>query len=247
MQSLFGTICVINMALLGLLLFLQTISALDISRFLGIVTLLPRLQNLTLSIPGWRKTNIMSSFSFMQWHFYLLSLNLGITWPPLFSLPRPCSSSWLGILWAQLSSLSSSEDQPVFILLVTQVFLEVIILPFGRRIPRISSSSALRDSSSSSHKRIPPSSKRKSMVEESIVVKHTKQMALPNLLMMTSTKPLVPLFLQVWLLLFFLLILFFPSLSQKLEHPSSLTGSLSNTLLKLVQFMVHWCMHKIEH
>jgi len=85
----------------------------------------------------------------------------------------------------------------VFILLVTQVFLEVIILPFGRRIPRISSSSALRDSSSSSHKRIPPSSKRKSMVEESIVVKHTKQMALPNLLMMTSTKPLVPLFLQV--------------------------------------------------
>jgi len=63
----------------------------------------------------------------------------------------------------------------VLILLVTQVFLEVIVLPLERRIPRISSS----------HKGIPPSSKRKSMVEESVVVKHTKQMALPNLLMMT--------------------------------------------------------------
>jgi len=75
------------------------------------------------------------------------------------------------------------------------MFLEVIVLPLGRRIPRISSSSALRGSSSSSHKEIPPSSKRKSMVEESMVVKHTKQMALPNLLMMTSTKPPVPLLL----------------------------------------------------
>jgi len=52
MQSLSRTICVINMALLGLLLFLQTISTLDISRFLGIVTLLLRLQNLILSILG---------------------------------------------------------------------------------------------------------------------------------------------------------------------------------------------------
>ena len=107
----------------------------------------------------------------------LLSLNLGITWPPLSLLPRPCSPSWLRILWAQLSSLSSSEDQPVLILLVTQVFLKMIVLPLGRRIPRISSSS-------SSHKKIPPSSKRKNMVKESVVVKHTKQMALPNLLIM---------------------------------------------------------------
>jgi len=75
------------------------------------------------------------------------------------------------------------------------MFLEVIVLPLGRRIPRISSSSALRGSSSSSYKEIPPSSKRKSMVEESMVVKHTKQIALPNLLMMTSTKPPVPLLL----------------------------------------------------
>ena len=65
----------------------------------------------------------------------------------------------------------------MLILLVTQVFLEVIILPLERKIPRISSSS--------SHKEISSSSKRKSMVKESIVVKHTKQMALPNLLMMT--------------------------------------------------------------
>jgi len=65
----------------------------------------------------------------------------------------------------------------VLILLVTQVFLKIIVLPLGRRIPRISSSS-------SSHKKIPPSSKRKSMVKESVVVKHTKQMALPNLLIM---------------------------------------------------------------
>jgi len=65
----------------------------------------------------------------------------------------------------------------VLILLVTQVFLEVIILPLERKIPRISSSS--------SHKEISSSSKRKSVVKESMVVKHTKQMALPNLLMMT--------------------------------------------------------------
>ena len=38
----------ISMALLGLLLFLQTISILDISRFLEIAILLPRLQNLIL-------------------------------------------------------------------------------------------------------------------------------------------------------------------------------------------------------
>jgi len=85
----------------------------------------------------------------------------------------------------------------VLILLITQVFLEVIVLPLGRRIPRISSNSTLRDSSSNSHKGIPPSSKRKSMVEENMIVKHTKQIALSNLLMMTSTKPLVPLLLQV--------------------------------------------------
>jgi len=85
----------------------------------------------------------------------------------------------------------------VLILLDTQVFLEMIVLPLGRRTPRISSSSALRGSSSSSHKRIPPSSKRKNIVEESMVVKHTKQIALPNLLIIMSTKSLVPLLLQV--------------------------------------------------
>jgi len=84
----------------------------------------------------------------------------------------------------------------VLILLITQVFLEVIVLFLGRKIPRISSSSTLRGSSSS-HKGISSSSKRKSVVEESIVVKHTKQMALPNLLIMTSTKPLVLSLLQV--------------------------------------------------
>jgi len=93
------------------------------------------------------------------------------------------------------------------------MFLEVIILLLGRRIPRISSSSALRGSSSSSHKGIPSSNKRKSMVEKSVVVKYTKQMALPNLLIMTSTKPPVPLLLQVWLLSFLLLFLFLPSLN----------------------------------
>jgi len=93
----------------------------------------------------------------------------------------------------------------VLILLITQVFLEVIILPLGRKIPRISSSS--------SHKGISPSSKRKSVVEESMVVKHTKQIALPNLLMMTSTKPSVPLLLQVWPPSSLLLILFLPSLN----------------------------------
>jgi len=135
----------------------------------------------------------------------------------------------------------------VLILLVTQVFLEVIVLPLGRRIPRISSSSTIRGSSSSSHKGIPLSSKRKSVVKESMVVKHTKQMALPNLLMMMSTKPPVPLLLQVWPPSSLLLILFLPSLNQKLEHPSSLIGSLSNVLLKLVQSVAHWRMHKIEH
>jgi len=94
----------------------------------------------------------------------------------------------------------------VLILLATQVFLEVIVLPLGRRTPRISCSSR-------SHKGISPSSKRKSIVKKSIVVKYTKQMALPNLLMMISIKPLVPLLLQVWLLLFLLLILFLPSLN----------------------------------
>jgi len=87
------TICAISMALLGLLLFLQTISTLDISRFLEIAALLPRLQNLTLFIPGWKETNVMSSPSFVQWHFYLLFLNLGITWLSLSSLPRPHSLS----------------------------------------------------------------------------------------------------------------------------------------------------------
>jgi len=85
----------------------------------------------------------------------------------------------------------------VLILLITQVFLEVIVPPLGRKIPRISSSSTLKDSSSSSYKGIPPSSKRKSMVEESMMTKHTKQIALPNLLIVVSTKPLVPLLLQV--------------------------------------------------
>jgi len=50
----------------------------------------------------------------------------------------------------------------VLILLVTQVFLEGIVPPLGRKIPRISSSSILRGSSSS-YKRIPPSNKRKSI------------------------------------------------------------------------------------
>ena len=45
-------ICTISIALLGLLLFLQTISTLDTSKFLETVTLLPRLQNSILSIPG---------------------------------------------------------------------------------------------------------------------------------------------------------------------------------------------------
>jgi len=142
----------------------------------------------------------MSSLLFIQWYFYLLSLNLGITWLPLSSLSRPCSPSWLGILWAQLFSLSFPKDQPVLILLITQVFLEVIVPPLGRKIPRISSSS--------SYKGIPPNSKRKSVVEESMVVKHTKQIALLNVLIVMSTKPLVLLLLQIWLLLFLLSILF---------------------------------------
>jgi len=88
----------------------------------------------------------------------------------------------------------------VLILLITQVFLEVIVPPLGRKIPRISSSS--------SYKGIPPNSKRKSVVEESMVVKHTKQIALLNVLIVMSTKPLVLLLLQIWLLLFLLSILF---------------------------------------
>ena len=135
----------------------------------------------------------------------------------------------------------------MLILLITQVFLEMIVSPLGRRIPRISSSSTLMDSSSSSYKGIPPSSKKKSVVEKSIVVKYTKQIALSNLLIVTSTKSLVPLLLQVWLLLFLLPILFLLSLSQKLEYPSSLISSLSNTLLKLVQSVIHWHVYKIEH
>ena len=66
MLSLSRTICMINMALLGLLLSLQTISTLDTFRFLEIVILLPRLQNLILSILGWRETNVMFSLSFVQ-------------------------------------------------------------------------------------------------------------------------------------------------------------------------------------
>jgi len=42
------------------------------------------------------------------------------------------------------------------------VFLEVLVPPLGRRIPRISTSS--------SYKGIPPNNKRKSVVKESIVV-----------------------------------------------------------------------------
>jgi len=42
----------INEGILGLLLFLQIISILDISRCLEIANLLPRLQNLIFSIPG---------------------------------------------------------------------------------------------------------------------------------------------------------------------------------------------------
>jgi len=56
----------ISMALLGLLLSLQTISALGTSRFLGIAILLPRLQNSTLSILGWRRTNVMFLLLFAQ-------------------------------------------------------------------------------------------------------------------------------------------------------------------------------------
>jgi len=125
----------------------------------------------------------------------------------------------------------------VLILLDTQVLLKMIVFPLGKRTLRISNNS-------SSHKGILPSSKRKSIVEESIVV---KQMASPNLLIVMSTKPLVPLLLQVWLLLFLLLILSLPSLSQKLEHPSLLISSLSNASLKLAQSIVHLHMHKIEH
>jgi len=67
------------------------------------------------------------------------------------------------------------------------VFLEVIVLSLGKRTPRISSR----------HKGIPPSSKRKSVVKKSKVVKYTRQIAPPNLLIVMITKPPVPLLLQV--------------------------------------------------
>ena len=83
------------------------------------------------------------------------------------------------------------------ILLATQAFLEVIVLPLGRKIPMINSSNALKGSSSS-YKGTLLSSKRKSIVEEREVAKHTKQMSLlkTNLPIMTNIKPLVPLLLQ---------------------------------------------------
>jgi len=61
----------------------------------------------------------------------------------------------------------------VLILLAIQAFLEVIVLPLGRKIPMISSSSTLKGSSSS-YKGTLLSSKRKNIVEEREVVKHTK-------------------------------------------------------------------------
>jgi len=124
----------------------------------------------------------------------------------------------------------------------------VIILPLGRKIPMISSSSALKGSSSS-HKGTLLSSKRKSIVEEREVVKHTKQMPLlrTNLPTMMNIKPLVPLLLQAWLLLFLLSILSLLSLNYKLEHLSSLIDSLSNVLPKLAQFVVHLHMHRRKH
>jgi len=67
------------------------------------------------------------------------------------------------------------------------VFLEVIVLSLRRRTPRISSR----------YKGIPPSSKGKSVVEESEVVKYTRQIASPNLSIVMTTKPPVPLLLQV--------------------------------------------------
>ena len=93
----------------------------------------------------------------------------------------------------------------MLILLAIQAFLEVIILPLGRKISMISNSSTLKGSSSS-HKGPLPSSKRKSIVEEREVVKYTKQMPLlrTNLPTMTNIKPLVLLLLQAWLLLFLL-------------------------------------------
>ena len=87
----------------------------------------------------------------------------------------------------------------MLILLTIQAFLEVIVLLLGRKIPMISSSSALKGSSSS-HKGTLLSSKRKSIVEEKEMVKHTKQMPLlrTNLPTMTNIKPLVLLLLQAW-------------------------------------------------
>jgi len=104
----------------------------------------------------------------------------------------------------------------VLILLTIQAFLEVIVLPLGRKILMISSSSALKDSSSR-HKGTFLSSKRKSIVKEREVVKHTKQMPLlrTNLPTMTNIKPLVLLLLQAWLLLFLLSILSLLSLNRK--------------------------------
>ena len=136
----------------------------------------------------------------------------------------------------------------MLILLAIQVFLEVIVPSLGRKIPMISSSSALKGSSSS-HKRTLLSSKRKSVVEEREVVKHTKQMPLlrTNLPTMMNIKPPVPLLLQAWLLLFLLSILPLLSLNRKLEHPSLLINSLSNILPKLAQFMAYLHMYRRKH
>jgi len=79
----------------------------------------------------------------------------------------------------------------VLILLITQVFLVVIVLFLEKRTPRISSNSTLKGSSSSRYKRIPTSSKRKSVIKESKIVKYTKQMVSPNILIVMTTKPLV--------------------------------------------------------
>ena len=118
----------------------------------------------------------------------------------------------------------------MLILLAIQVFPEVIVLSLGRKNSMISSS------------------KRKSIVKEKEVVKHTKQMPLlrTNLPIMMNIKPLVPLLLQTWLLLFLLSILSLMSLNRKLEHLSSLIDSLSNVLPKLAQFVVHLHMHSVR-
>jgi len=136
----------------------------------------------------------------------------------------------------------------VLILLAIQVFLEVIVLSLGRKIPMISSSSALKGSSSS-YKRTLLSSKRKSIVEKRGVVKHTKQMSLPktNLPIMMNIKLLVLLLLQAWLLLFLLSIFSFLSLNCKLEHLSLLIDSLSNVLPKLAQFVLNLYIYRRKH